>query len=120
MSCVHRNALLPTKQLRRLDLLDETRESAPVIPHKSRRTMMSPQECEIARYSPNQIGMTTNSSELASVQCPVPRHTEQLAWLPLGKSKDSLRHRLKSIGTPISAQELEESSMHPISSLEES
>ena len=28
--------------------------------------------------------------------------------------------RLKSIGTPISAQELEESSMHPISSREES
>ena len=28
--------------------------------------------------------------------------------------------RLKSVGTPISAQELEESSMHPISSREES
>ena len=53
---------------------------------------MSPQECEIARCSPNQLEMMTNSPALDSEQCPVPHHTGQLAWLPLGNSRDSLRH----------------------------
>ena len=43
-----------------------------------------------------------------------------MAWHPLGISRDSLRHPSKSIGEPISEQELEESSKHPISSREES
>ena len=54
---------------------------------------MSPQECEKARCSPNQLEMTTNSPALASEQCPIPHHTEQLASLPFGKSRDSLRPR---------------------------
>ena len=53
---------------------------------------MSPQECEIARCSPNQLEMMTNSPALASEQCPIPHHTGQLAWLPLGNTRDSLRH----------------------------
>ena len=53
---------------------------------------MSPQECQIARCTPNQIEMTTNSPALASEQCAIPSHTGQLAWLPLGNSRDSLRH----------------------------
>ena len=36
--------------------------------------------------------MTTNSPALASEQCPVLHHTVQSSWLPLGNSKDSLRH----------------------------
>ena len=95
-------------------MLDRTTESRLEIPHKSRRTLMSPQECEIARCSQNQLEMTTNSPALASEQCPVPHHTGQLAWLPLGNSRDSLRQRLKSVETPISTQKREESSMHPI------
>ena len=81
---------------------------------------MSPQECEIARCTLNQLEMTTISPALASEQCPFSHHTGQLDWLPLGNSRDSLRSRLKSIGTPISAQELEKCSIHPISSREES
>ena len=53
---------------------------------------MSAQECEIARCSPNQPEMLTNSPALASEQCPVPHHTGQLAWLRLGNSRDSLRN----------------------------
>ena len=53
---------------------------------------MSPQECHIARCSPNQLDMITNSPPLASEQCPTPDHTGRLAWLPLGNSRDSLRH----------------------------
>ena len=53
---------------------------------------MSPQECETAQCSPNLLEMTTNSPALASEQCPYPHHTGQLAWLPLGNSRDSLRH----------------------------
>ena len=72
-------------------MLDGTTESSPEIPHMSRRTLMSPQECEIARCSPNHHEMTTDSLALASEQCPVPHLTGQLAWLPLGNSRDSLR-----------------------------
>ena len=86
------NALFPIKQVRILDLLDGTTESPPEVPHKSRRTLMSPQECEIALCSPNQLEMTTNSPALASEHCHVPHHTGQLTWLPLGNSGDSLRH----------------------------
>ena len=53
---------------------------------------MSPTQCEIDRCSPNQLEMTTNSPALASEQCSVPHHTGQLAWLPLSKSRDFLRH----------------------------
>ena len=84
--------LFPIKQGRSLDLLDGTTESPPEIPHKSRRKLMSPQLCEIARCSPNQLEMTTNSPSLALEQYPVSHHTEQLAWLPLGNFRDSMRH----------------------------
>ena len=73
-------------------MLDGTKESPPEVPNKSRRTLMSPQECQIARCSPNQLEMTTNSPALASEHCPIPHHTGKLAWLPLGNSRDSLRH----------------------------
>ena len=53
---------------------------------------MSPQECQIDLCSPNQLEMTTNPPALASEQCPIPDHTGQLAWLPLGNTRDSLRH----------------------------
>ena len=84
---------LVPKQVRSLDLLDGTTKSPPEFPHKSRRTLMSPQECEIDQCSPNQLEMMTNSPALASEQCPIPHHTEQLDWLPLGNSRDSLRHQ---------------------------
>ena len=92
MHCMQSNALFPIKQVRCLDLLDGTTESCPEIPHKYRRAMMSTQECEIARCSRDQLEMTNNSPALASEQCPVPHHTGQLAFLPLGISRDSLRH----------------------------
>ena len=52
---------------------------------------MSMQECQIVLCSPNQLVMMTNSPALTSEQCPVPHLTGQLAWLPLGNSRDSLR-----------------------------
>ena len=90
--CEQRNALFPIKQVRSLDLLDGTIESPSEIPQKPRRTLMSPLECEIALCSPNQLEMMTNSPALASEQCPIRHHTGQLPWLPLGNSRDSLRH----------------------------
>ena len=92
MHCVQSNALFPIKQVSTLNLLDGTTEGPPEVPHKSRRTLMSPQECEITRCSPNQLEMTTISWAWASEQCPVPHLTGQLAWLPLGNSRDSQRH----------------------------
>ena len=86
------NALFPSKQVRSLDLLDRTTESPAEIPQKSRKTWMLSQECEIDWCSPNQFEMMTNSPALPSEQWPIPHHTGQLAWLPLGNSRDSLRH----------------------------
>ena len=85
------NALFPIKQVRSLDLFDGTKESPPEVPNNSRRTLMSPQECQIARSRPNQLEMTTNSPALASEQCLIPDHTGRLAWFPLANSRDSLR-----------------------------
>ena len=92
LHCVQSNALFPIKHVRSLDLLDGTTESPPKVPHKSRRTLISPQDCEIARCRPNQLEMKTNSPSLASEQVRIPHHTGQLAWLPLDNSRDSLRH----------------------------
>ena len=72
LHCVQSNALFPIKQVRSLDLIDGTTESPPEIPHKSRRTLMSLQECEIDRCSPNHLEMMINSPALAAEQCPVP------------------------------------------------
>ena len=71
LHCVQSNALFPIKQVRSLDLLDGTTESPPDVPHKSRRTLMSPKESQIDQRSPNQLEMTTNSAALASEQCPI-------------------------------------------------
>ena len=60
-------------------MLDGTTASPPEIPHKSRRTLMSPQEGEIARGSPNQLEIKLDSPALAPKQFPVPHHTRQVA-----------------------------------------
>ena len=93
MHCMRSNALFAIKQVRSLDFLDGTKESPPEVPHKSRRTLMSPQECQVARCSPNQLDMMTNPPALASEQCPIADHTGRLAWLPWGNPRDSLRHQ---------------------------
>ena len=84
-------------------MLDGTKESPQEVPNKSRRTLMSPQECQIARCTQNQLEMMTNPPALASEQCPIPDHTGQLAWLHLGNSEIPSETRVKSIRTPISA-----------------
>ena len=56
-------------------MLDGTTESPPEVPEKSRRTLMSPQECEIAQGSPSQLEIKPDSPALAPEQFPVPNHT---------------------------------------------
>ena len=63
--------MFPIKHVRILDLLVRTIVSPPEIPHKSGRTLMSLQECEIARCNPNQLEMTTDSPAQASEQYPI-------------------------------------------------
>ena len=72
-------------------MLDGTTESATEIPHKSRKTLISPQECEIARGSPNQLEIKPNSPAFSPEQFSVPHHTRQVALLPLGNYRDSVR-----------------------------
>ena len=100
-------------------MLDGTMESPPEIPLKPRRTMMSPQECEIALGRPNQFEIQPDFPALAPEKFPVPHHTQQVALLPLGSYRDSLRKASQVYRIPISAQELEESSMQHLSSQEE-
>ena len=58
---------------------DRTPEGPQEHPHTSRSTLMSTQECEIDRCSPNQLEMTTNSPAMASEQSPIPHYTGQMA-----------------------------------------
>ena len=92
LHCVQSNSLFPIKQVRSLDLLDGSTESPPEIPYKTRRTLMSPQECEISLGSPNQLYIKPNSPALAPEQFPVPHHSQQVAWLSLGNYGNSLRY----------------------------
>ena len=73
------NSLFPVKQVRSLDLLDGTIESPREIPQKSRRTLMSLQEYEIARGSPNQLKIKPYFPALAPEHFPIPHKTRQVA-----------------------------------------
>ena len=73
------NSLLPIKQVRSLDVLDGTTENPQEIPQKSKRTLMSLQEYEIPRGSPNQLKINPYFPALAPEQFPVPHHTRQVA-----------------------------------------
>ena len=79
MYCMQSNSVFPIKQGRSLDLLDETLESLQEHAHKSRRTLMSLQECEIARCSPNQLEMKPDSPALAPEQSPISHQTGEMA-----------------------------------------
>ena len=54
-------------------------QTTPEIPQKSRRTVMSLQECDIDQGSPNQLDIKPNSRALAPEQFPGPHHTRQVA-----------------------------------------
>ena len=77
---------------------------------------MSLQECEIAQRSPYQLEKTNDSNALASEQSPFPIIQDK--WLDFlwATTEIPCDTSLKSIGTPISTQELEKSSVHPMSS----
>ena len=65
-------------------MLDGTTESPREIPQKSKRTLMSLEEYEIPRGSPNQLKIKPYLPALAPEQFPVPHLTRQVASLPLG------------------------------------
>ena len=60
-------------------MLDGTQESPQQHCHKSRRTLMSPQEYEIARCNPNQLEIMPDTPALDPEQSAVPHHTQQVA-----------------------------------------
>ena len=82
LHCVQSNSLFPIKQVRSLDLLDGTTERSREIPQKSRRTLMSLQEYEIHRGSPNQLKIKPYVPALAPEQLLFPiRHDNWLDFL---------------------------------------
>ena len=72
---VQSNSLFPIKHVRSLNLLEGTLESPPEHPHMSRITLMSPQKCEIAWCSPNQLEIMPDSPPLPPEQFTLPHHT---------------------------------------------
>ena len=63
-------------------MLDGTTESFREIPQKSRRTLMSLQEYEVPRGSPNQLKIKPYFTALAAEQFPIPiRHNKWLDFL---------------------------------------
>ena len=71
-------------------MLDGTPESPQDYWHKMKRTLLSPQECKIA---PCQLEMKPIIPSLAPELSGVPYHAEQVASLPFGNYRDSLRHQ---------------------------
>ena len=67
--------MFPIKHVRSLDLLDGTPDSPQEHCHKSRRTVMSPQEWEITQCTPNQLEMKTDFPALAPEPSRIPQHT---------------------------------------------
>ena len=71
-------------------MLDGTPESPQDYWHKMKRTLLSPQECKIA---PCQLERKPIIPSLAPELSSVPYHAEQVASIPLGNYRDSLRHQ---------------------------
>ena len=97
-------------------MLDGTEENPQDHNHKMRGTLLSPQEIKIVRFSPSQLEMKPISTSLAPQLSRVLHHTEQVASLPLGNYRDSVRHQSQLYMNINFSTQLEESSMHPISS----
>ena len=96
-------------------MLDGTPESTQECPHKSRMTLMSPKECEIVWCIPYQIEMMPDSHFLDLEKSPIPNHRRQVAGFLQATLEVPLDTHLKSRGTQISTEDLEESSMDAIS-----
>ena len=64
LHCMQSNCVFPIKHIRSLDLLDWTLESPLKHCHKTRRTLMSPQERKIDWCTPNQLKMKHISPSL--------------------------------------------------------
>ena len=73
--------MFPNEHVRSIDLLDGTKESLQEHCHKSRRTLMSTPECEIAWCTPNQIEMKADSPALALEPSRIPNDAGQVLEL---------------------------------------
>ena len=71
--------MFPIKHVRSLDLLDGSPESPQDHCDKSRRTMMSRQEFEIAQSTSAQLEMKPDSTALDPEPPCIPHHTRQVA-----------------------------------------
>ena len=79
MHCMQSNSVFPIKHVRTLDLLDGTPESPQKHCHKPRRTLMSPEEYQIAQCTPNQVEMKPDFPALAPEPSRIPHDTRQVA-----------------------------------------
>ena len=114
---MHSNTVFPIKHVRSLDFFDRTSESGQEHCNKTRWTLMSTQECKIARcntrWSPFPPHLLLSYPVFHSIQYKWFDFLEESTEIPWDT-------RLKSIWILILVQQLEETSMHPISSQVES
>ena len=62
---VQSNSMFPIKHIKSLNVLDGTQESPQENSHKTRGTLLSPQECKLVRCTPSQLEMRPNFLSLA-------------------------------------------------------
>ena len=73
------NSMLPNKHVQSLSLLAGSPESTQEHCHKSRRTLMLPQDRKIPGGTTNHLKMKTDSPALALEPSRIPHHTRQIA-----------------------------------------
>ena len=76
---VQSNSVFPIKHVRSFNVLDGTPESPQDHCHKTRGTLMSPQECKIAQCSTCHLEMKPISPSLAPWLSRVPQNTVKVA-----------------------------------------
>nr|CAI9694812.1 unnamed protein product [Rangifer tarandus platyrhynchus] len=113
-------SVIPFKQVRSFDLLNGSRDSPQEHCHQSRRTLMTPEQRKAAPCAPNQLEMSPDSPALTPEPSPFPIQHDR--WLDFLQATPEMprEHCPKSRGTPTSAQQLEECSVYPKSSRDES
>ena len=91
LHCMQSNCVVPIKHISSLDLLEWTLESLQQDCHKTRRTLMSPQERKIDWCTPNQLKVKHISPLLNPLPSLIPHHIQQVSWHPFQQSRHSLR-----------------------------
>ena len=77
--CMQSNSEFPIKHVRSADLLEGIPKNPQEHCHKSRATLRSPEQCEKAPCTPNQLKIRLDSPAWAPEPSHIPHQTRQVA-----------------------------------------